>query len=627
MQGFLEMAKKNKDVEVHFTIGEAFVSCVQGLTSPHARDLWTVLESEYHPQCSNEVISARNKDLEWLLVQLLSKLAADPHPNSRQATGIWLLALLKYCPNWEPVQQKLSAIQAYFMDLLSENNDIVQDVASKGLGLVYECGDAERRNGLVSELLETLTTGRRTVAMVTDDTKLFEDDSLGKAPTGGNLSTYKELCSLASDLNKPDLVYKFMQLANHNTIWNSKKGAAFGFSTIATLAGEQLSQHLPKIIPRLYRYQFDPTPKIQNSMTRIWHALVPESQKTIDLYHKEILTDLITNLTAREWRVRMSCCLALVDFLQGGGSRTLYDCVDSLPELWTQIFRVMDDVHEGTRQAAGNTAKVLSKLTVQCCDVSRGKVGEEMVRKVLPVLLNVGICNTVFEVRAVSLQCLSQLVGSAGSLLKPHLPVLIPALLEATGELETRGLSELSVQFGAERQTQEVIDTIRASAAKSHYTTETVAKCLQYVDASTLNELIPKILDLMNTRVLLGTRVACAHLIILLTHHLQLELQPFTGKLLAALVNGLTDRSSVIRKNYASTIGQLVKTAKTSSIERLFAKLKTWYFEKEDESVRSACAHVLHSISQHNQDIIRDHSAVVVPLVFFAMHAKKAPGE
>ncbi|PSN30840.1 hypothetical protein C0J52_26789 [Blattella germanica] len=121
----------------------------------------------------------------------------------------------------------------------------------------------------------------------------------------------------------------------------------------------------------------------------------------IDLYHKEILTDLITNLTAREWRVRMSCCLALVDFLQGGGSRTLYDCVDSLPELWTQIFRVMDDVHEGTRQAAGNTAKVLSKLTEQCSDVSRGKAGEEMVRKVLPVLLNVGICNTVFEVRAV----------------------------------------------------------------------------------------------------------------------------------------------------------------------------------------------------------------------------------
>jgi hypothetical protein len=61
----------------------------------------------------------------------------------------------------------------------------------------------------------------------------------------------------------------------------SAQGAAFGFSTIALSAGAQLSQHLPTIIPRLYRYQFDPTPKIQNSMTSIWHALVPETQKTV----------------------------------------------------------------------------------------------------------------------------------------------------------------------------------------------------------------------------------------------------------------------------------------------------------------------------------------------------------
>jgi proteasome component ECM29 len=82
----------------------------------------------------------------------------------------------------------------------------------------------------------------------------------------------------------------------------------------------------------------------------------------IDLYHKEILADLLVNLTAPQWRVRLSCCLALADFLRGGGSKCMSDSVDSFPSLWTQLFRVMDDVHEGTRQAAGNTAKVLSKV-------------------------------------------------------------------------------------------------------------------------------------------------------------------------------------------------------------------------------------------------------------------------
>ena len=48
----------------------------------------------------------------------------------------------------------------------------------------------------------------------------------------GNLSTYKELCSLASDLNQPDLIYKFMHLANHHSLWNSKKvGVATGHVT------------------------------------------------------------------------------------------------------------------------------------------------------------------------------------------------------------------------------------------------------------------------------------------------------------------------------------------------------------------------------------------------------------
>ena len=37
------------------------------------------------------------------------------------------------------------------------------------------------------------------------------------------LSTYKELCAIANDLNQPDLIYKFMHLANHNASWNTRK--------------------------------------------------------------------------------------------------------------------------------------------------------------------------------------------------------------------------------------------------------------------------------------------------------------------------------------------------------------------------------------------------------------------
>lgn len=75
-----------------------------------------------------------------------------------------------------------------------------------------------------------------------------------------------------------------------------------------------------------------------------------------------------------------------------------------------------------------------------------------------------------------SLQTVSELVASAGKQLKPFLPKLIPALLQATGELESAKLSYLSTRLGAQSQVQEAVDSARATFAKSHFTTETVSK-------------------------------------------------------------------------------------------------------------------------------------------------------
>ena len=65
--------------------------------------------------------------------------------------------------------------------------------------------------------------GKKQVQKVESGTQVFESGALGKTPDGKNLATYKELCSIANDLNQPDLIYKFMHLANHQAMWNSKK--------------------------------------------------------------------------------------------------------------------------------------------------------------------------------------------------------------------------------------------------------------------------------------------------------------------------------------------------------------------------------------------------------------------
>jgi proteasome component ECM29 len=69
---------------------------------------------------------------------------------------------------------------------------------------------------------------KKRAVKLTGESKVFEEGQLGEAPGGGNLTTYKELSALATEMGQPDLLYKFMDLANHASAMASTRGAAFG---------------------------------------------------------------------------------------------------------------------------------------------------------------------------------------------------------------------------------------------------------------------------------------------------------------------------------------------------------------------------------------------------------------
>lgn len=121
----------------------------------------------------------------------------------------------------------------------------------------------------------------------------------------------------------------------------------------------------------------------------------------------------------------------------------------------------------------------------------------------------------------------------------------------------------------------------------------------------------------------LSTKGTAAHVVISLTHQCPLELQPFTGKILAAFVACLADRNPAVRKTIASAIGHLMKTAKDSSVEKLFLKLRTWYMEKEDSKV--SVAYTFQAITRYNPDRMKAHAVQAMPLAFLAMHGIENP--
>ncbi|MGH0165876.1 UNVERIFIED_CONTAM: hypothetical protein FKN15_049983 [Acipenser sinensis] len=115
---------------------------------------------------------------------ILNKYIISQNPHVRQASCIWLLSLVKKLSQHKEIKSHLKEIQIAFISILSDPDELSQDVASKGLGMVYELGNEQDQQELVSTLVETLMTGKRAKHGVSEDTEVFQGGSLGKTPDG-----------------------------------------------------------------------------------------------------------------------------------------------------------------------------------------------------------------------------------------------------------------------------------------------------------------------------------------------------------------------------------------------------------------------------------------------------------
>lgn len=87
--------------------------------------------------------------------------------------------------------------------VISSNLDFTQEIASKGIGLIYEIGDADMKKELVSSLVSTFTAGKKLAPQsVSGTTELLPNAALGGTPDGSNISTYQDILSLAADMNQ-----------------------------------------------------------------------------------------------------------------------------------------------------------------------------------------------------------------------------------------------------------------------------------------------------------------------------------------------------------------------------------------------------------------------------------------
>ncbi|XP_057955900.1 uncharacterized protein LOC131149465 [Malania oleifera] len=550
--------------------------------------------------------------------KLFDVLLYSSRKEERCAGTVWLLSLTMYCSHHPTIQQLLPEIQEAFSHLLGEQNELTQELASQGMSIVYEIGDASMKKNLVNALVSTLTgSGKRKRAVkLVEDSEVFQEGSIGQSPSGEKLSTYKELCSLANDMGQPDLIYKFMDLANYQASLNSKRGAAFGFSKIAKQAGDALQPHLRLLVPRLVRYQYDPDKNVQDAMAHIWKSLVADSKKTIDDHLDLVIDDLLIQCGSRLWRSREASCLALADIIQG---RKFDQVGKHLKRIWTAAFRAMDDIKETVRNSGDKLCRALTSLTIRLCDVLLTDVTEasQAMGIVLPFLLAEGIMSKVDSIRKASIAMVMKLAKGAGVAIRPHLPDLVCCMLESLSSLEDQGLNYVELHAAKVGIQTEKLENLRISIAKGSPMWETLDLCVEVVDSQSLGLLVPRLAQLVRSGVGLNTRVGVANFISLLVQKVRVDIKPFTSMLLKLMLPVVEEeKASPAKRAFASACAIVLKYAVPSQAQKLIED--TVALHAGDRNAQISCAILLKSYSSMAADVLSGYHAIIVPAIFLS---------
>ncbi|KAF9207217.1 hypothetical protein BGZ49_000941 [Haplosporangium sp. Z 27] len=602
--------KQTKQSDVNFTIGEA-IACIGAGWQCSVMDVFADV-ADKEPSAPQVPVSV----MDGILNTILNEMGTSPKAGNKKSACIWLLSLVKFCSTHPSVKPQLPRIHTVFSNLLSDRDELTQEVASKGIGLVYELGDQSIRSQLVGSLVGMFGDGKKPAPKVTGDTELFDTNTLGQTPDGSSLSTYQSILSLASDMNQPELVYKFMHLASHNSMWQSRKGAAFGFSSIVSQAEAELKPHLATLIPKLYRYQYDPNPKVNEAMTSIWRALVKEPKKAVQEYFDVIIKDLLEGMGARAWRTRESSCLAMADLLQG---RSVEEIERYLENIWTMSFRTLDDIKESVRIAAFKTCRALTLMTVKYCDpkhVSAAE-GQRVLDIMVPFLVQKGLMSSAEEVSKFSLSTILKICKQAGPLLRSHITPIVVALLEGLTSMEPQMMNYLSFHTEKYQVSQDQLESSRLNAAKLSPMMEGIEACLENVDETVIPVLSEQVISVIKKAVGLPTKAGCAHLLVSICIKKPATVRPYSDTLLKSLGGALKDKSPAVRKSYAVAVGYLSRLVTDAGLVKFIERLDGYYLGTEEEELRSISAITSREISKNASDRFKGVASAILPTVFY----------
>ena len=622
----------SKHSEYMFSSGEALSVVAAGWNSKvlkRSLDIQGVSVANL-PRHEANIVAGSTADA--FLANVLDRIlvsAKSTKPGLRKFSCIWLLSLLQYTGHLPATQAKLEHIHVAFMRFLPEQDELIQESASRGLSMVYEMGDSVIKEALVRNLVSSFTSENRhgvNAGTVSEETQLFEPGVLNTGD--GSVSTYKDILNLASELGDPGLIYKFMALAGHSALWSSRKGAAFGLGSIVSKANldemMENNQRLSKsLIPKLYRYKFDSNPSVQQAMQGIWDSLVKDKSAAINDNFDDILEELLKGMGDKEWRVRQASTAALSDLLQG---RPIELYQDKLERIWMMSFRAVDDIKESVRNAGLQLTRGLATTLIRHVDTSTGTSparATALLEHLVPFLMgNFGLQSEAQEVQSFALETIINLCKKGGAALKPFIPGLVEELLVLMSTLEPQAMNYLALNADKYGLTHNAIDASRLASVRGSPIMEAVEQMVdQATDDKTMGLLVPRLAAAIKKSVGLPSKVGASRVLVALTiRHLQ-GAGPYADTLLTSAAGQLGDRNDTISQSYATATGYLCRIASDKAVLKYIARLKTLYFGTDEASrPRLIAGFAVNALSKHAPETFSRLASTILPFVYVAKH-------
>lgn len=622
----------SKHSEYMFSSGEALTVIAAGWNSKVLKRNLDIqgLSISCLPRYETTVVAGNSADT--FLANVIDRILASAKstkPGLRKFACIWLLSLLQYAGELPATKAKLEHIHVAFMRFLPEQDELIQESASRGLSMVYEIGDSSIKEALVRNLVSSFTSDNRhgvNAGTVSEDTQLFEPGVLNTGD--GSVSTYKDILNLASELGDPGLIYKFMALAGHSALWSSRKGAAFGLGSILSKANldemMENNQRLSKsLIPKLYRYKFDSNPSVQQAMQGIWDSLVKDKSAAVNDNFDDILEELLRGMGDKEWRVRQASTAALSDLLQG---RPIDNYQGKLERIWMMSFRAVDDIKESVRNAGLQLTRGLANTLIRHVDTSTGTSparATALLEHLVPFLMgNFGLQSEAQEVQSFALKTIINLCKKGGPALKPFIPGLVEELLVLMSTLEPQAMNYLALNADKYGLTHNDIDASRLASVRGSPIMEAVEQLVdQATDEKTMGLLVPHLAAAIKKSVGLPSKVGASRVLVALTiRHLQ-GAAPYADKLLVSASGQLGDRNDTISQSYATAAGYICRIASDNAVLKYIKFLKTLYFGTDEASrPRLIAGFAVSALSKHAPDTFSRIASAVLPFVYLAKH-------